>query len=359
MKSLYSEIIAAIHQRIANDKQLEQRAGKASAIVPARAKDAFWIDEGDVVFSESDCLGRGGFAAVYRARYQWNDVAVKVMFLDRFGPEKTRELLEGEIKVWLGLPYHENVLPLKGYRFEPNYLVSKLCSGGNLKIFLASKGWDARLRIRLLADAAAGVAFLHSRGVIHSDLKAENVVIDLQGGAEPVAMVADFGLAKARLALEETLGALGMSRYGGAGGGTPHYAPPEFFDPEGRLGRPSDVWSFAVMCFQVFNFGKPPFEEIHPERVGVRICTGGPPAPRPWGVPDTLWKLMEGCWNKNQGERPKMEDLVAELVRLRDCGESAPADSVPLTRSVIVDDDRAREETDRSGPQKKVRLGAA
>ncbi|KAI9034113.1 kinase-like domain-containing protein [Hyaloraphidium curvatum] len=245
-------------QSSASDVTIVGGGGDAKP-APARSKTSYWVDEADVAYERSACLGKGGFGAVYRGKYLGlTDVAVKVA-LDSYSTDEANALLEAEVKVWADLPAHENVVPLLGYRTAPTLLITKLYHGGSMKSFLAGRNWEPALALHLLAEAAVGVTFLHSKGVIHSDLKAENVLVE-DGGSRPVAKIADFGLAKVRTRIEDSRGGKAY-QYHGLAGATVRYAPPEFFDDE-PLRKPSDVWTFGMMCYQVLSRGKDPYDQL-------------------------------------------------------------------------------------------------
>ncbi|KAI9004951.1 kinase-like domain-containing protein [Hyaloraphidium curvatum] len=287
--------------------------GNAKPGLP-RSKTSFWVDEADISYDRSSCLGKGGFGIVYRGKYLGlTDVAVKVA-LDTYSTEDANLFLEAEVKAWAELPAHDNVVALLGYRTSPTFLITKLFTGGSMKSFLAARNWDPALSLHLLADAAVGMTFLHSKGVIHSDLKAENVLVE-DGGRMPVAKIADFGLAKVRTRVEDTKGNKAY-QYQGLGGATVRYAPPEYFDEE-PLRKPSDVWTFGMMCYQVLSGGRDPFAELNNPPAIMKAIFGGKRPQRPGNVPDAVWSLMQSCWKEEMGERPTMAEVARELVRIR------------------------------------------
>ncbi|KAI9014086.1 kinase-like domain-containing protein, partial [Hyaloraphidium curvatum] len=279
----------------------------------ARSKTSFWVEENDISYDRDVCLGKGGFGIVYRGKYLGlTDVAVKVA-LDVYSTEQADAFLEAEVKVWAELPAHRNVVPLLGYRTAPTLLITELFHGGSMKSFLEKKAWDRDLALRLLADAAVGMTFLHSKGVVHSDLKAENVLVDDTGGT-PVAKIADFGLAKVRTRVEDTQGNKAY-QYRGLAGATIRYAPPEFFEDE-PLRKPSDVWTFAMMCYQVFSGGRDPYENLSSAPAIMKAMFRGDRPSRPDGVPDAVWELMVSCWAEEMEARPTMIAVATALKRV-------------------------------------------
>jgi serine/threonine protein kinase len=149
---------------------------------------------------------------------------------------------------------------LQGYQTTPTpILVTEYCEGGNLKDYLSRKdvNWKLSTSIELLYEAAAGMAHAHDREKIHCDLKAENILVDIIKG-QPLAKVADFGLAKARKKIQKDSGNHTHRFVGIDGYATWAYAPPEFF-AKVDLDKASDVWSFGMMCYQVMSKGQAPF----------------------------------------------------------------------------------------------------
>lgn len=129
-----------------------------------------------------------------------------------------------------------------------------------MKRFLASKGWNRNLSLKLLCDAALGMMFLHSKDIVHHDLKAENVLIDVST-ISPTAKIADFGLAKVRTRIEDSKGVTIGHEYQGVFGATLRYAPPEFFRTGAKMGKPADAWTYGMMCYRVLSRGQDPYDQ--------------------------------------------------------------------------------------------------
>jgi len=189
------------------------------------------------------CLGRGGMGAVYRARHIGLDrcFAVKIILAERRG-SAWRELFEHEAKA-LGRLKHPNILDVTDYGIDPRgmpYLVTELLEGQTLEAFCFTP--DGALRpvpvpeaLAILESVATAVDLVHAHGMLHRDLKLNNVFLaSTQEGDVPKLM--DFGLA-----------ALVDSRASDACG------TPEYMAPERIAGEPSgiaaDIYAFGVMAF--------------------------------------------------------------------------------------------------------------
>jgi eukaryotic-like serine/threonine-protein kinase len=195
-------------------------------------------------------LGRGGMAIVYRARERQleREVAIKVLpfslafdaeFVERFQREaRTAARLE-----------HPNIIPI--YRVGRSgrviYFVMKMLRGQSLSRILSARGALTPLEIRhLLVHTAGALGFAHRHGIVHRDIKPDNIMFDEMG--HPV--LTDFGIAKAASGTKLT--GTGMSI------GTPHYMSPEQARAQPLDGR-SDLYSLGVVAFQSL-VGHVPFD---------------------------------------------------------------------------------------------------
>src|SRR5262245_6681517 len=210
---------------------------------------------------ELDCeIGRGGMGIVYRAkdRRLKRTVAIKVLPPElAFRSEiKTRFLREAETAAQLN---HPNIVDIYSVDEasppdDPNarlvYFVMAYVSGDNLAKRLHERGAlgidETRRILREVADA---LAYAHERGVIHRDIKPDNILLDAQSGRP---MVTDFGIARAVSEGETRLTATGIAI------GTPTYMSPEQTAGERAIDGRSDLYSLGILGFQMLS-GEPPF----------------------------------------------------------------------------------------------------
>lgn len=188
-------------------------------------------------------------------RSSGEEYAVKIMALPEPNAkagdnENTREDIFKEIDILVGMN-HENVIFLKEYFEEGNkvYLITELLTGGELLDAVLERGSyneaDARLSfVQLLR----GIEYLHSKGVVHRDLKLENLLLATPNDIHKV-KIADFGLAKK--AAESAMATIC---------GTPQYVAPEVIQgTPGLIYSPAvDLWSAGVVLFILLG-GYPPF----------------------------------------------------------------------------------------------------
>jgi len=214
-------------------------------------------------------LGRGGMAMVYRAkdRQLEREVAVKVLpfslafdteFVERFQREaRTAAQLE-----------HPNIISI--YRVGRSgrviYFVMKFLRGGSLSNVLATRKKLSPPEIRrLLSEAGSALGYAAQRGIVHRDIKPDNIMFDEFGQS----VLTDFGIAKA--ASGQKLTGTGMSI------GTPHYMSPEQARAQGTDGR-SDIYSLGVVAYQCLT-GTVPYDGEDSFSIGYKHITEPIPTP--------------------------------------------------------------------------------
>ncbi len=200
-------------------------------------------------------IGRGGMGIVYRARDKRlkRHVAIKIL-----PPElsfrrdiRSRFLREAETAAQLS---HPNIVPIYSVDEVGNlvFFVMACIDGDNLAARLKKRGPcpvdDVR---RWLTEVGDAMAYAHSRGVIHRDIKPDNILLD---GVDGRALVTDFGIARAAMDSGETsrLTATGMAI------GTPAYMSPEQASGDRDLDARSDLYSLGIVAYQML-VGEPPF----------------------------------------------------------------------------------------------------
>jgi serine/threonine protein kinase len=214
-------------------------------------------------------LGRGGMAMVYRAkdRQLEREVAIKVLpfslafdteFVERFQREaRTAAQLE-----------HPNIIAI--YRVGRSgrviYFVMKFLRGGSLSSVLGirKKLTPAEIR-RLLLEAGSALGYAAQRGIVHRDIKPDNIMFDEFGQS----VLTDFGIAKA--ASGQKLTGTGMSI------GTPHYMSPEQARAQPIDGR-SDIYSLGVVAYQCLT-GTVPYDGEDSFSIGYKHITEPIPTP--------------------------------------------------------------------------------
>ena len=183
-------------------------------------------------------IGKGAFAAVYEAydKHLNRRVALKML-------SDTKDLTAAadEVKVVQKLR-HEGIVSVYDLQRDEGtgswFVVMELCSGGTLRDKI-TQGVDCRKAIRWLRDIAAAIDYAHSKGILHCDIKPENILFE---GAKP--RLGDFGLAKLMSQVKPSIVR-----------GTPCYMAPEVY--EGKIEKASDIYSFGLVAAEVL-LGKHP-----------------------------------------------------------------------------------------------------
>ena len=262
-------------------------------------------------------LGRGGMGVVYRARHRdlRREVALKVPLGEMSAKRRERFLREGQVTANLDHPgivgIHE-VGEAGGRPFLAYELVEHAEAIDRMWGPLAPED-----RVRLIVQAARALGHAHSHGVVHRDIKAENLLIDKAGRVR----VADFGVAQAQ----------GLDRLTRTGQfvGTPSYAAPEqLFGERGEVGPASDVWSLGVVLYKALT-GELPFSEQDTHLLAAQIMRSDPSSPNAVNalVSPALSKACVQALQKDIAKRPPHGDAFADL--LEAALDPAPARSRP------------------------------
>jgi serine/threonine-protein kinase PpkA len=196
----------------------------------------------------SKTLGIGGMATVYLATQVslQREVALKVLLpqLATNGDYAERFLREGRIAASLQHPHLLTVYDIGG-QGELYYMATEFLPDGSLKERIDKGPLRPEAAVKLLAQIAEGLGFLHSKGFVHRDIKPANILFRKNGSA----VLADFGIAKA-------VNAVTVASVAGSAIGTPHYMSPEQARGEKLDGR-SDLYSLGVVLYEMLTGTRP------------------------------------------------------------------------------------------------------
>jgi serine/threonine-protein kinase len=240
-------------------------------------------------------IAHGGMATVYRATDTRLDreVALKVMHAELARDEEFRHRFIGEAKSVARLS-HQNVVAVfdQGADGPYLYLAMEFVPGRTLKRLLRDSGRFApATALEIMAGVLDGLAAAHASGIVHRDVKPENVLVTADGRVK----VADFGLARA-------LSTAGHTRTGLLIG-TVGYVPPEQVtgDPTGPAG---DVYSAGVMLFELLT-GRLPFTGDTPLSIAYQHVNSGVPAPSTLvpGIPAAVDQLVLAATTRDPVQR--------------------------------------------------------
>jgi eukaryotic-like serine/threonine-protein kinase len=259
-------------------------------------------------------LGRGGMGAVYRARDKQLDetVALKVLRADVLQDDPTLlDRFKQEIKLARKIT-HRNVLRTHDFGESEGvpYISMEYLEGVTLKDLVTGKGaLPPGVGLRVAKQMCQGLEAAHQQGVVHRDIKPQNMLIIPESGE---LKIMDFGIARVS-EVKGGVAAAGLTTTGTVMG-TPDYMP-----PEQAQGRPadfrSDIYSLGVVLFEIFT-GALPFDGQTVMSVVVKHIQQPPPRPRkvnPRLAPE-LEPIILRCLEKDPARRyQRVSELLKEL----------------------------------------------
>ena len=257
-------------------------------------------------------LGGGGMSRVFVARERAlnREVVVKVLSADLAGGVSV-ERFSREIQLAASLQ-QANIVPLlaAGDANGVPYFTMPFVQGESLRRRLATgEQFSIGECVGVARDVARALSYAHARGVVHRDIKPDNVL--LSHGA---AMVTDFGIAKA-VSASRTIGDAATLTQAGTSLGTPAYMAPEQVAGDPDVGPGADLYAWGCLTYELLT-GQPPFVRESMQRVLAAQLTETPQpiAPRRPDVPPSLERLVLRCLAKDSRDRPaNADDVLREL----------------------------------------------
>jgi serine/threonine-protein kinase len=278
-------------------------------------------------------LGRGGMAVVYLARdlKHGRDVAVKVV-RPEVAAALGRDRFLREIAIAARL-HHPNIVALydSGEADGFLYYVMPFEPGLSLRERLAREGPPPLDEaVLILRDVCEALAHAHQSGVVHRDIKPDNVLL-----AGRRALVTDFGVAKA---LTEASGDGSPQTTAGFTLGTPAYMAPEQIGPNPHVDHRADIYAVGLLAYELLA-GQPPFRgETSHEILAAHLAEPPPPlAQRRAELPAALAELVMKCLEKRPEDRWQQADQLARrLEELDVAGGASAVGAPPRTRTAKV-----------------------
>ena len=272
-------------------------------------------------------LGRGGMSVVYRARdvRLRRDVAIKILPPELAFVANVRERFMREAQTAAQLA-HPNIVPIYGVEEKDTlvWIVMALIEGETLGERLAREGTlSAPETERILGSVSNALMYAHSRGVIHRDIKPDNILLERSSLR---VLVTDFGIARA----VEGDGRLTLT---GVAVGTPTYMSPEQAMGDGEIDGRSDLYSLGIVGYQLLT-GAPPFSaNSTPALLLKQVSEPLPPlAIRAPAAPRALVAAIERALAKKPSDRWPAVAQFAEALHGRSSHaamSSPPAIGVP------------------------------
>ncbi|KAE9453746.1 hypothetical protein C3L33_14350, partial [Rhododendron williamsianum] len=243
----------------------------------------------------------GRHSRIYRGVYKQRDVAIKLVSQ----PEEDGDLaalLEKQFTSEVALLFrlcHPNIITFVGACKKPPVfcIITEYLAGGSLRKYLHQQEPNSlplNLVLKLALDIAHGMLYLHSQGILHRDLKSENLLL----GEDMCVKVADFGIS----CLESQCGsAKGFT-------GTYRWMAPEMIKEKHHT-RKVDVYSFGIVLWELLT-ALTPFDNMTPEQAAFAVCQKNARPPLPSTCPVAFRRLINRCWSSNPNRRPHFEEIV-------------------------------------------------
>ncbi|XP_064793513.1 serine/threonine-protein kinase ULK1a isoform X7 [Oncorhynchus masou masou] len=261
---------------------------------------------GKFEFNRKDLIGHGAFAVVFKGRHkERHDMEVAVKCINKKNLAKSHSLLGKEIKILKELK-HENIVGLLDFQEMAGcvYLVMEYCNGGDLAEYLHSKATLSEDTIRIFLQQIAGaMKVLKEKGILHRDLKPQNILLCHPEGRKSspnntCIKIADFGFARH----------LQCNTMAATLCGSPMYMAPEVIMSQNYDAK-ADLWSIGTIVYQCLT-GKAPFQASSPQELRLfyeRNRDLQPSIPRETSV--HLRHLLLGLLQRNHKERMDFDEF--------------------------------------------------
>ncbi|KAL6064146.1 STE/STE20/MST protein kinase, variant 3 [Balamuthia mandrillaris] len=248
-------------------------------------------------FELGDKLGQGAYGSVYKGKHKASGLVMAIKSMSNLGP--AAESVEKEIEI-LKQCKHKHIVQYYGCcpKGKTLWILMDFCGGGAVNDLMGKMSPPVLKEEQIaaiLAESLRGLVYLHSKHIIHRDIKAANILLNEQGRTK----LADFGVSaqvKDHATVQTTVG-------------TPLWMSPEVLDGE-SYNEKADIWSLGVTAIEMAE-GEPPHQKESLMKAMAKILSGPPPRlkePSKWSP--EFNKFIEDCLDKDPAKRPSSTELL-------------------------------------------------
>ncbi|XP_060204843.1 serine/threonine/tyrosine-protein kinase HT1-like [Lycium barbarum] len=315
-------------KQIANNGKLERRLSlgeykraaswskyivSSGAAIKGEGEEEWSADMSQLYIGNKFASGR--HSRIYRGVYKHREVAIKLISQ----PEEDGNLatflekqFTSEVALLLRLKHPNIITFIAACKKPPVFcIITEYLPGGSLRKYLHQQepySVPLNIVVKLALDIAHGMQYLHAEGILHRDLKSENLLLD----GDMCVKVADFGIS----CLESQCGsAKGFT-------GTYRWMAPEMIKEKNHT-KKVDVYSFGIVLWELLT-ALTPFDDMTPEQAAFAVCQKKARPPIPAACPVAVRKLIKRCWANNPHKRPHFEEIVTVLESYAEALEQDP-----------------------------------
>ncbi|KAJ3694329.1 hypothetical protein LUZ60_009809 [Juncus effusus] len=285
----------------------------SGAAIKGWTEDQWSCDMSQLLIGSKFASGR--HSRIYHGIYKQKEVAIKMISQ----PEEDASLasqLESQFTSEVGLLFrlrHPNIITfVAACKKTPVFcIITEYMSGGSLRKYLHKQGPNSlplKTVLKIALDIARGMNYLHSQGILHRDLKSENILL----GEDLSVKVADFGIS----CIESECGtAKGFAS-------TYRWMAPEMIKEKGHT-KKVDVYSFGVVLWELLT-GLIPFNGLTPEQAAFAVAQKNARPIMPSSCPIAISHLISQCWATSPERRPNFDEIVVILESYKKSLEEDP-----------------------------------
>ena len=263
--------------------------------------------------------GQGEYAVVYKGEFRQKAGPNRVVAVKTIRSETPKEIIEflNEGSVMCQFD-HPNIIKLLGVNINNGTvrMVFPFMNDGNLKNFLRTKKSEQLGQQEMICftmQICCAMEYLANKGVVHRDLACRNILIEVLPYIS-ILKLSDFGLSR-QLHQSDYYRPLSSSKQ------RPipiRWYPPESIVAQGMFEERSDVWSFGIVCYEIFSYGATPYKECNSSEVKDLVVRKRRFPEQPSACSDCFYNsIMVPCWAYERLQRPRFHDLMTHLETIR------------------------------------------